>query len=106
MAEMPPRRYLCSQLVTLSWEEGATVVNLEEIQPGGGVLESETEVPPDSEVEIRCGAAYFAGKVKKAEEHEFGWRIAVEFSPLTPWSIEHFRPEHLFDPDAMKKETT
>jgi hypothetical protein len=44
--------------------------------------------------------------VTRAEEHAFGWRLAFEFSPLTPWSIDHFRPEHLFDPAAMLKEAT
>jgi hypothetical protein len=99
-------RYLCSQLVSLSWEGGETTANLEEIQADGGVVESDAEVAVGAQVEIRCGEVLLAGKVTRAEEHAFGWRLAVEFSPLTPWSIEHFRPEHLFDPAAMLKETT
>jgi hypothetical protein len=105
MANMDAPRYLCSQLVTLSWDDGATIVNLEEIQAEGCVLESETELPVGDEVEIRCGEVFFAGKITKAEEHGFGWRIEVEFSPLTPWSIERFRPEHLFDPASMSGTT-
>jgi hypothetical protein len=99
-------RYLCSQLVALSWEAGETTANLEEIQADGGVVESDSEVAPGAAVEIRCGEVVFAGKVMRAEGHAFGWRLAVEFSPLTPWSLEQFRPEHLFDPAAMLEETT
>lgn len=101
MAGMDAPRYLCSQLVSLSWGSQSTTVNLEEIQADGGVVECEVELVPDTQVEIRSGAVLLAGRVSGTEEHQFGWRIAVEFSPLTPWSLEHFRPEHLFDPAAM-----
>jgi hypothetical protein len=98
-------RFLCSQLVTLSWEEGATVVNLEEIEERGCLLESEAALPVGEAVEIRCGRVFLAGKITKAEEHGFGWRVEVEFSPLTPWSIERFRPGHLFDPASVAEST-
>ncbi|MES1262237.1 MAG: hypothetical protein ABUS49_10920 [Acidobacteriota bacterium] len=101
IAEMRPARYLCSHLVTLSRREGAVIVNLEEIYTGGAVLESETPLPADAEVELRCGAVCFAGKVTAAEEHAFGWRISLEFSPRTPWSPDLFRPEHLLDPASI-----
>jgi hypothetical protein len=110
MAEMngaaDPNRYLCSQLVTLSWEGGETIANLEEIQAGGGVLESDAELIVGAAVQIVCGTVYFEGEVTKAEGHAFGWRVAVEFSPATPWSMEQFRPEHFFDPAAMSREAT
>lgn len=98
---MASGRYLCSQLLTLSHDEGATIVNLEEIFAGGAVVESETAVPVDAEVELRCGEVYFAGKVMVVEEHGFGWRLSIEFAQHTPWLIEEFRPEHLFDPAAI-----
>jgi hypothetical protein len=101
IANMDAPRYLCSQLVTMSWDDGATTANLEEIQAGGCVIESEIGIAVGDELEIRCGTVFFAGQVTKAEEHAFGWRISVTFSPLTPWRIEQFRPEHLFDPAAM-----
>ena len=102
---MPPTersaRYLCSQLVTLSWEEGGLIVNLEEIHERGCAFESEVAVPVGAPVEIRCGAVYFEGKIAAAEEHSFGWRLEVEFADWTPWSLERFRPEHLFDPASL-----
>jgi hypothetical protein len=94
---MPHVRYLCSHLVKISWDDGATIANLEEIDAEGAWLESEVGLSPETVVELRSGSAYFEGKITKAEEHEFGWKICLQFSPLTPWSIERFRPEHLLD---------
>jgi hypothetical protein len=94
---METPRYLCSHLVTLSWKEGAAIVNLEEIRKDGAVLESEADVPVGSSAEIRCGSVFFAGKITRADAHESGVRMEMEFSPLTPWSPERFRPEHLLD---------
>jgi hypothetical protein len=100
---MEAPRYLCSQLVTLSWNDGAVIVNLEEIRTEGAVLESEVEVPLNSAVEIRCGSVFFAGTLTHSEAHDSGFRISVEFSPLTLWSIERFRPEHLLDLSELGK---
>jgi len=94
---MEAPRYLCSQLVKLSWGEGAAIVNLEEIQTGGAILESEVEVPVGLSAEIRCGNVLFAGKITRADRHDLGVRIEMHISPHTPWSIERFRPEHLLD---------
>ena len=100
---MTPQRYLCSQLVTLrniSGQSAVTtgtdlVVNLEEIWESGAVLESEEPLENGARVEIRCGPVFFAGHIVEVEHHELGWRINVEFSPLTPWSLEKFQPQHL-----------
>jgi hypothetical protein len=108
---MNPQRYLCSQLVALknNREESAVtiVVNLEEIWSNGAVLESEEPVEQGAMVEIRCGEAFFAGRIVQVEHHEVGWRLEMEFSPLTPWSPEHFRPKHLLDVSKLdqKKDT-
>jgi hypothetical protein len=105
------KHYLCSQLVTLSNKSPASTVkvestvNLEEVWIGGAVLESEAAVEEDARVEIRCGTAFFAGRIVQVERHDFGWRFEVEFSPLTPWSPEQFRPLHLLDPAKLDKNT-
>lgn len=99
---MNPQRFLCSQLVGLTQNCGdspaESIVNLEEIWTNGAILESETAVKQGVEVELRCGAAFFAGRVMDAEPHEFGWRVEVEFSAATPWDPAAFRPDHLLDP--------
>jgi hypothetical protein len=99
------QRYLCSQLVELKIgtaepgfpQNANRIVNLEEIWTNGAVLESEEPVEDGAKVEIRCGAAFFAGNIVQVERHEFGWRLEMEFSPMTPWNLEHFQPEHLLD---------
>ena len=94
---MAARRYLCSQLVRLTWSGGERVVNLEEIWENGAVLESEEPLHAGVRAEVRAGSCFFAGRVATVGAYEFGWRIELEFSPLTPWSPERFRPDHLLD---------
>ncbi len=94
---MSGRRYLCSELVAIKVNSVETKVNLEEIWRNGAVLESEEPIEEGARVEMRSGTAFFAGKVTEVERHEFGWRVDVEFSPLTPWSPDRFRPQHLLD---------
>jgi hypothetical protein len=96
------RRYLCSHLVTLVFSGQRRVVNLEEICRTGACLESDDSVPAGVPVEMRTEAVRFQGTVTEVEEHDLGWRIELEFSPLTPWCVEHFRPQHLLDPSALE----
>lgn len=94
---MSAPRYLCSDLVTLRIGVTESTVNLEEIGRDGAAIESEEPITDGIRVEIRCGSVFFAGKVTEVERHEFGWRAEIEFSPLTPWSLEQFRPQHMLD---------
>ena len=95
---MSPRRYLCSQLVELRCGRNTLTANLEEIWESGAVLDCEEEPPAGSQAELRCGRALLCGRLKDIENHEFGWRVEMEFSPLTPWSPECFEPAHMLDP--------
>ena len=96
------RRYLCSHLVTLFFGGQSRVVNLEEICRTGARLESEDPMPAGVAVEMRTQGVRFHGTVTEVEEHDLGWRIELEFSPLTPWSVDHFRPRHLLDPASLE----
>jgi hypothetical protein len=99
---MNSQRYLCSHLVNLRVGPKEFTVILEEIWLNGAELESEEAVEQGARAEIRCEGAFFAGRITKAEQHEFGWRLTMEFSPLTPWRPEEFRPAHLL---VVKTET-
>ena len=90
-------RYLCSDLAALRIDSAESIVNLEEIWRDGAVLESDTPVAEGARCELRCEAAFFAGTVLRVEPHEFGWRAEIEFSPMTPWFPEKFRPKHMLD---------
>lgn len=90
------RRYLCSHLISLHTGEAELRANLEEIWPEGAILECEQPVEPGAHSELRCDRLMYAGKVTEVTRHEFGWRVEIEFSPLTPWSLASFQPAHLF----------
>ena len=94
---MTPKRYLCSQLVALRCGGPPLTVNLEEIWESGAILESDHEIQHCALAELRCAGVSLYGRLTRAEKHDFGWRIEMEFSPLTPWSPERFRPDHLLD---------
>jgi hypothetical protein len=98
---MNSRHYLCSQLVSLNTSSGTgardSVVNLEEIWDCGAILESEQAVDEGALIEIRCEQTFFSGKAVKVEKHEYGWRVEVKFSPMTPWKPDEFQPAHLFE---------
>jgi hypothetical protein len=102
---MNTQRFFCSHLVALRNNSVESIVNLEEIWGNGAVLESEEPVKEGSRVEIRSGPAFFAGRIVQVERHEFGWRFEVEFSPMTPWKLEQFQPEHLLDVSELGKDT-
>jgi hypothetical protein len=101
-------RYLCSQLVRLfifdprATDDREQWVNLEEICCDGAVLECENEIRCGVLARISCDDASFEGHVTAVEREEFGWRVELVFSALTPWSIEQWRPDHAFDPDTLK----
>jgi hypothetical protein len=98
---MNSQRYLCSHLVALKNNSRAPAVNLfanlEEIWATGAVLEAEEPVDVGTNLELRGGAATFVGHIVQVERHELGWRLEVEFSSMTPWSVEKFAPQHLLD---------
>jgi hypothetical protein len=101
---MNPRRFFCSHLAALRNSSVESIVNLEEIWEAGAVLESEESVEEGARIEIRCGPAFFAGRIVQVERHEFGWRFEVEFSPMTRWNPEKFQPAHLLDVSELGKD--
>jgi hypothetical protein len=95
------RRYLCSQLATLTLDGQAQWVNIEEICETGVVLECETPVAAGVAATLTAEEAAFQGRVMDARQDEFGWRVEMEFAPESLWSPERWRPDHLLDPAAL-----
>lgn len=102
--EQAPPRYLCSHLVTLSAAGQQQTVNLEEIWENGLIVDCEEAPAEGSHAEIRTGEILLAGKVAEVERSDFGHRIEVRLSPLTPWSKEKFTPDHLVDPAELEEQ--
>ena len=88
--------------MTLRWGAESRIVNLEEICRNEAALEADAAVPVSTRVTLIAKNSRFHGIVTSTREHEFGWRIRVELSPLTPWSLDAFQPEHLLDPSDLK----
>lgn len=101
--DMP--HYLCSHLVRLRISDADATeqwANLEEIWGSGAVLECEEDVNPGTTAKISADNVSFSGRVTATERHEFGWRIEITFSPLTPWTIERWSPEHALNLATLK----
>ena len=97
-------RYLCSDLVTLCWQEGArreTVV-LENISASGACVQAEVSVPESAGVVLVCGNAEFQGCVRFCYWRDDGYFIGIAFDAHSKWSKAKFRPEHLLDPSEVR----
>jgi hypothetical protein len=99
---MAAPRYLCSHLVRFSADNCEQWANLEEIQQNGAVLECDEAVRDDAVAKISAGDVSFEGRVTAVQQHEFGWRVEMAFSHLTPWTIEQWKPGHALDPAKLK----
>ena len=77
-------------------------MNLEEIWSSGAIFDCEDALPVGSAIEMLGGEFRFHGSVSSADFNDFGCRVEVEFSPLTPWNPERFTPRHLLDPGQLK----
>jgi hypothetical protein len=89
-------RYLCSDLVTLCWEEGAQgerkeAVVLENISASGACVQAEISVPESAGVRLVCGKAEFHGCVRFCYWRDDGYFIGIAFDA-----------QHLLDPSEVK----
>lgn len=98
------RRYLCSQLATLTIGGQPQCVNIEEIWGTGVVLECESPVADGAPASLAVESVIFEGHVADVRKDEFGWRVGMEFSAATPWLPENWKPEHLLDPAALRQD--
>lgn len=101
MAVMAATRILCSQLVRLVAGGREQWVNLEEIWENGALLECEEVVAPAISARVYAESHAYSGRVAAVEQHEYGWRVEVEFSPITRWNPAEWMPEHAFEPEKQ-----
>ena len=99
-------RMLCSDLIHLQWRKGkgwtrpANAI-LEENSPASACVNSEVPVPANSVVRIRRGDKTIEGTVVSCAFDRIGYFAEIEFNAGFEWSLELFRPEHLFDPRML-----
>jgi hypothetical protein len=100
-------RYLCSDLVTLYWQEGARgehkeAAVLENISASGACVQAEISVPESTSVRLVCGNAEFHGCVRFCYWRDDGYFVGIAFDAHSKWSKAKFTPEHLLDPREVK----
>ncbi len=95
------RPYLCSELVSVSWEDPqgrrrSGVANLEEIGETSAMLLAESIVPRGSTVYITSGEHHLRGTVEGITfDRVLGFFVEVALQPESRWSEKWFTPAHL-----------
>jgi hypothetical protein len=99
------KRLFCADLVEVRWQQGGReqrrIANLEDISPCGVCLLLESDLPLQTPVVVRCGVDDFDGFVRHSSGSAAGFLIGVQFAEDTRWSMDHYRPEHLLDPQEL-----
>ncbi len=99
-------RLLCAELVELIWKEDSgrqrrRVANLEDISLSGICLQMEAPILPGTPITMKYGDGELVGTVRYCVYRQFGYFLGIELLEGCRWSTEHFRPEHLLDPQEL-----
>jgi hypothetical protein len=97
---MSHRRYLCSELVTLLYEDHfhcvrQTSANLEEISATHATLLVDEALEPGSPVSFYAKSQVLHGIVESGEfDQILGWFVKIELNSASRWDVRMFIPEH------------
>lgn len=99
-------RLLCAELVELIWREDSgrqrrRVANLEDISLSGICLQMEAPILPGTPITMKYGDGELVGTLRYCVYRQFGYFLGIELLEGCRWSTEHFRPEHLLDPEEL-----
>jgi hypothetical protein len=99
-------RLLCAELVELAWEDDSgrkrrRVANLEDISLSGMCLQVEAAIPPGTAIRMSYGDGELVGIIRYCVLRDLSYFLGVQFEEGCRWSTQHFRPEHLLDPQQL-----
>ena len=99
-------RLLCADLVELIWEDGSgqrrhRVANLEDISLSGICLQVEKPMEVGTFVTVSYGDGQLLGTVRYCRFRDIGYFLGVELEPGCQWSNQHYKPQHLLDPQEL-----
>jgi hypothetical protein len=94
-------RFLCADLVRVTWEEQVTDAVLEDISAFGACVQVEESIALDSPITLTIGAAVFSGQVSYCVFRDDGYFVGIRFSDETEWSAETVLPQHLTNLSEM-----
>jgi hypothetical protein len=88
--------HLCSEMVSVAWDETGVVGNLEEIGEWTAVLLLEDPVPGGARICIQCEEHQLNGYVETCTlQRPLGFFVSVRLDPDCRWSPDWFSPHHL-----------
>ncbi len=99
-------RLLCAELVEIIWTDKSgrsrrRVANLEDISLSGICLQAETSIPQGTLLTMRYGDGELVGTVRYCVLRDGAHFLGVRFEEGCRWSTQHFRPQHLLDPQEL-----
>jgi hypothetical protein len=91
------QRYLCSQLIDLTFANGrGQSANLEEIGENSALVLTEQPVPRGAKLNISCGSHTLEGVASGGKfDKILGYFVEIRLDPASRWSPQWFTPEHL-----------
>ena len=91
------QRYLCSDLVNLTFSDGrGQSANLEEIGEHSALVLTEQPVPRGAKLKINCGDHTLKGTAGACSfVKTLGYIVEIRLDPASHWSPQWFAPEHL-----------
>lgn len=96
-------RYLCADLVRVSWREEekddiqTSHAVLEDISARGVCVQMEQPVPEGTKVQAHLGSHDFEGQVCYCSFQQIGYFIGVNFDDQARWNRHVYEPSHLTD---------
>lgn len=103
-------RLLCAELVEIIWNDKSgrkrrRVANLEDISLSGICLQVENAVPEGTLLTMRYGDGKLVGVVRYCTFRDGAYFLGIRFEEGCRWSTQHFRPQHLLDPQDLVDRT-
>ena len=94
-------RFLCAELVRVTWEQQATDAVLEDISAFGACVQVEEAIALDSPITLTIGESVFSGQVSYCVFRDYGYFVGLRFSDESEWSAETVLPQHLTNLSEM-----
>jgi hypothetical protein len=91
------QRYLCSELVDLTFSDGrGQSANLEEIGENSALVLTEHPLRRGAKLQLNCGGHTLEGIAGGCRfDKLLGYYVEIRLDPASRWSRHWFAPEHL-----------
>lgn len=94
-------RYLCADLVRVTYQGIVTEAVLEDIAARGICIQLDDPIPNGTQVHVMLGDCDFEGEVCYCKFQEIGYFIGIRFVDASRWNTHIFEPQHLTDLQSL-----